>query len=178
MKKKKYITFIVDLAIILLGLINYIFPNLVGRSPVIYFYVEIFLFALLNLDEYLLLKKGKEPLYIFGAGIITILTIFLLKVLDKNTVLAVGVILYTSFLAFIKLINLNTIFKHKTHLFIARLTEVSILVLYGILISVNFYFNISMIPYMLAFWISGYGMLELFYDGIEFLSNDTKFLKE
>ena len=178
MKTKKYITFIVDIAIILLGLINYIFPVLVGHNPLIYFYVEMFLFALINLDEYFMLKKSKEPLYIFGAGIVTVLSIFLIKVLDKNSVLAIGVILYTCMLAFIKLINLNTIFKNKTHLFIARLTEVSIIVLYGILISVNLYYNVSAIPYMLAFWISGYGMLELFYDGIEFLSKNTKFLKE
>lgn len=178
MKNKKYVTFIVDISIILLGLINYIFPVLVGNNPVIYFYVEMFLFALINLDEYFVLKKNREPLYIFGAGIVTILSIFLLKYMDKSSVLAIAVILYTSILAFIKLNHLHNIFKDKTHLFIAKLTEVSILILYGILISINLYYNVSAIPYLLAFWISGYGMLELFYDGIEFLSENTKFLKE
>ena len=178
MKNKKYLPFIIDMTIILLGLINYVFPKIVGQNPVTYFYVEILLFSLLNLDEYLLLKKPKEPIYIFGAGLVTIASSFLLNWMNKNSVLALGVMLLTILLAFIKLINLKNIFKNKTHMFIAKLTEVSILILYGILISVNLYFNISIIPYMMAFLISGYGMLELFYDGIEFLSKNVDFLKE
>lgn len=178
MKNKKYLPFIIDLSIIILGLINYVFPKIVGQNPVTYFYVEILLFSLLNLDEYLIIKKSKEPIYIFGAGLITILSACLLKFMSNNSVLAIGVILLTILLAFIKLVNLNAIFKNKTHMFIAKLTEVSILILYGILISVNLYFNISIIPYMMAFLISGYGMLELFYDGIEFLSKNANFLKE
>ena len=50
--------------------------------------------------------------------------------------------------------------------------------IYGLLISTNMYFSVNSEAFLLGFLIVGYGSLELLYDGVLFLSENSKFLKE
>ena len=56
MKRKILIPFITDILILLLGLSNYIFPDLVNTNTNIYFYVFLLLFLLINIFYFLFIK--------------------------------------------------------------------------------------------------------------------------
>ena len=178
MKRKVLIPFITDILILLLGLSNYIFPDLVNTNPNVYFYVELVLFSLINLDEFMFNKKEKEPIYLFVISIVTCISFTLLRFFDASLVLSLTIAFWAVCLVIVKIISLEDIYKNRTHLFIAKLTQMSVLLLFCILISVNLYFHISMISYMLAFLYSGYAILELFYDFLAFLSQHPKFMRE
>lgn len=178
MKRKILVPFITDILILFLGLSNYIFPDLVNANPNVYFYVELILFSLINLDEFMFNKKEKEAIYLFTISVISCISFSLLNYFDASIVLSLTIAFWALCLVIVKIISLEDVYKNKTHLFIAKLTQMSVLLLFCILISVNLYFHISMISYMLAFLYSGYAILELFYDFLAFLSKHPKFMRE
>ena len=178
MIKEKYASFLIDILIIFLGIYNYVFPGMISEKITLMFYVELVAFAVINLLEYLIVKTDKEPFYLFMAGLFSALTFLLKGVLKTNVLFGITIILYTVLIIIIKTISLEKIYAKKTHLFLIKLTEMSVLILYGLLISTNMYFSVNSEAFLLGFLIVGYGSLELLYDGVLFLSENTKFLKE
>ncbi len=178
MIKEKYASFLIDILIIFLGVFNYVFPGIINEKINIIFYIELIAFSVINLLEYFIVRTDKEPLYLFFAGIFSSLTFLLKGLLKTNVLFGITIILYTVLIIIIKTISLEKIYSKKTHLFLIKLTEMSILILYGILISTNMYFSVNSEAFLIGFLIMGYGSLELLYDGVLFLSENTKFLKE
>ena len=178
MIKEKYVSFLIDILIIFLGIYNYVFPGMISEKITLMFYVELVAFAVINLLEYFIVKTDKEPFYLFLSGLFSALTFLLKGVLKTNVLFGITIILYTVLIIIIKTISLEKIYAKKTHLFLIKLTEMSVLILYGLLISTNMYFSVNSGAFLLGFLIVGYGSLELLYDGVLFLSENSKFLKE
>jgi len=81
-------------------------------------------------------------------------------------------------IAIIKIMSLSNIYEKKTKLFVIKLACTSAIIMIGILISINLYYRISVLVYMLVLMYMSYGFLELFTDTLDYLSNNPKYLKE
>lgn len=178
MKNSYVVQIIIDLVIILLGLFNYIFPEITGLNPNMTFYIMLSIYAGLNICEYIFDRTRKEPLYLFLASTVGALSGYFLREYSPNYVLSITIAVWILVIALIKIISLEEIFEKKTHLFLIKLTCMSVLVLVGLLVSINLYFRISTINFMLGFMYMTYGTLEMISDFLSYLSDNSKFLKE
>lgn len=178
MKKSYLVQIIIDVVIILLGLFNYIFPEITGLNPNMTFYVMLSIYAGLELCEYIFDRTRMEPLYLFFASSVAAFSGLFLREYNPNYVLSITIAVWILVIVLIKIISLEEIFEKKTHLFQIKLTCMSVIVLVGLLVSINLYFRISTISFMLGFMYMTYGVLELSGDFLSYLSENSKFLKE
>lgn len=178
MKKYYTVQILIDIVVIILGFITFLFPSISNENANIVFYTLMSIYAGLNLCEYLIVKEVKEPLYLFFASAVGAFSGFFLREYNTNIVLSITLAVWISMISIIKIINLENIYKKKVNLFIIKLASMSAIIMIGILISINMYFQISTISYMLGLMYISYGFLELTCDFLDFLSNNTKFLKE
>jgi len=177
-KRFHAVQIIIDIVIIALGFIVYLFPTLSNLNANMVFYTMMSIYAGLNLCEFLAIKKIKEPLYLFFASSVCAFSGFFLRNYDMNMVLSITLAVWLVMLTIIKIINLEIIYEKKVNLFIIKLTSMSAITLIGILVCINIYYRLSSIGYMLALMFVCYGFLELICDFLDFLSCNTKFLKE
>jgi len=178
MKRYYSIQIIIDVCIIILGLLIYFFPNIVSVNPIMTFYLLMAFYSVLELLEYLFGGETKESLYLFiSAGVCAFSGCFLHGLSPKG-VISITLAVWVLMLAIIKIMNLENIYKTKNRLFIIKIGSTSFFILMGSLISINIYFNISVISYMLALLFLSYGFVEMFVDMLDYLSYDIKFLKE
>lgn len=169
---------LIDVVIITLGFIIYLFPHVSDMNASIVFYTLMSIYAGLELIEYIITKSSEESLLLFfSAGVCAFSGLFL-KEYDPSVVLSLTLIGWTFMVAVIKIISLEKIAARKTNLFIIKLTSLSMIVLIGILVAINIFYRISIIGYMLALVYISYGFLELLCDLLEYSSNDIKLLKE
>lgn len=178
MKKTYVVQLIIDLIVIFMGLCNYLFPSIALVDPNITFYVMMLVYSGLELCEFIFDRTKKEPLYLAIASGVGAFSGFFLHTYDSSFVLSITIAVWMIMITIIKIVSLEEIFEKKTHLFLIRLTSMSVFVLITILVSVNIFYNISTICYMLAFVYMTYGVLELACDFLTFLSENSKFLKE
>ena len=178
MKRSYIVQLIIDAVVILLGLCNYIFPIATTLNPNSTFCLMLGLYAGLELCEYIFDRSRKEPLYIFFASATAAFSAYFLREYSANYVLSITIAVWVLMSAIIKLISLEVIFEKKTHLFLIRLTAMSVTVLIGILVSINLYYRLSSIGYMLGFLLMSYGVIEMTCDFLTYLSENIKFLKE
>lgn len=178
MKRYYSIQLIIDTCIIILGLLINFFPKIVSINPTMTFYLLMAFYSVLELLEYLFGGETKESLYLFiCAGVCAFSGCFLYD-LSPDYVISITLIGWVLMIAIIKIMNLESIYKTKSRLFIIKIGSMSFLVLMGLLISINIYFNISAIGYMLGALFLSYGLVELLTDMLDYLSNDIKFKKE
>lgn len=178
MKKTYVVQIIIDIVVVLLGLFNYLFPEITGLNASMTFYVMLSVYAGLELCEYIFDRTRKEPLYLFFASGVAAFSGFFLKGYDPSYVLSITIAVWVLMVAIIKIISLEEIYEKKSHLFLIKLTLMSVTILVGLLVSINLFYNISVINYMLGFMYMSYGTLELMGDFLHFLSENSKFLKE
>ncbi len=178
MKRTYVVQLIVDAVIIFLAMCNYMFPSVTMESPNMVFFLMMGTYAGLELCEYIFDNKRKEPLYIFAASATAAFAGIFLRTYEPNFVLSLAIVTWLLMIAIIKIISLEDIYENMTHLFLIKLTSMSILVLIGLLVSINIYYRISTINHMLAFMYLTYGTLEFGCDFLTYLSENVKFLKE
>lgn len=178
--KRYYISqMVIDICLVIMGVIIYLFPSVSNLSANMVFYTMMVVYAGLELCEYVASsKKSVEGLYLFFASGVAAFSGFFLKVYPANMVLSITLVVWLLLIAIIKIIGFEKIYKKKTHLFTIKIGSLSAFLLLGILISINIYYRISTIGFMLALLYLSYGGLELFTDGLEYLSDNTKFLSE
>jgi hypothetical protein len=178
MKKTYVVQLIIDAVVILLGLFNYTFPSITNINPNTTFYIMMSIYAGLELCEFIFDSHRKEPLYLFFASGTGAFSGLFLRDYPANYVLSITIAVWILCLAIIKTISLEEIFEKQTHLFLIRLTTMSVITLIGILVSINLYYHISTTGYMLGFMYMTYGFLEAVCDFLTFLSEKSNFLKE
>ena len=178
MKKTYVVQLIIDAVVILLGLCLYIFPDVTNLDSNTIFSLTFGIYACLELCEYIFDNTRKEPLFIFFAGSVAAFSSFFLKNYDANYVIPTTIIVWIIAYAIIKIISLEEIGARKSNLFVIKLVSMSMLVILGILVSINMYFRMSTIGYSLALMYLSYGAIEAFCDFLSYLSEDGKFLKE
>lgn len=178
MKKYYVVQTVIDASIIVLGLFLAFFPSVVRENPNIALYTMMAVYAGLELLEYLMSGESKESLYLFAGAGVCAFSGFFLRNFSHSGVLSVTLLVWIIITSIIKIINLESIYQRKTRLFIIKLGTMSAFTMIGILVSINIYFAISEINYMLSLIFLSYGFLELFSDMLDYLSDDIKFLKE
>ena len=178
MKKTYIVQLIIDIVVIFLGLCNYIFPGATSVSPNTTFYLMMTIYSGLELCEYIFDRTRKEPLYVFFASTTAAFSGLFLRDYPANYVLSITIAVWVLMTGIIKIMSLEEIFEKKTHLFLIRLTALSVTVLIGILVSINLFYRISSTCYMLGFMYMTYGTLEAMCDFFTYLSENSKFLKE
>lgn len=178
MKNTYIVQLIIDAVVIMLGLCLYVFPGVTDLGPNAIFGLTMGIYAGLLLCEYILDHSRKEPLYLFIAAAISSFAGYFLKNYDANYVLPTTILVWIIIFAIIKIITLEEILAKKSNLFIIKLVSMSVLVILGILISINLYFRMSDIGYVLALMYLSYGTIELFCDFLAYLSDNRKFLSE
>ena len=178
MKKTYLVQLIIDIIVIILGLCLYLYPNVTNLSPNLIFSLTFGIYAILELFEYIFDHSRKEPLYIFfSAGVASFATYFL-RSYEANYVIPITIVVWIISFAIVKIINLGEILAKKSNLFIIKLVSLSVLVILGILVSINIYYQLSLITYALALMYLSYGTIEAFCDFLMYLSENSKFLKE
>lgn len=178
MKKHYLAQLVIDGVLIVLGFMLYVFPHVSSYNASIVFYTLMSIYAGLELIEYFISEDSKESLYLFAAAGVCAFSGFFLKDFDVNAVLSITLIVWTFMVAIIKIDSLEKIYAKKTNLFIIKLSSLSIVVLIGILVGINIFYRVSVIGYMLALLYIVYGFLELICDFLDYLSVDSRFLKE
>ena len=178
MKKTYVVQLIIDAVVTFLGLCLYIFPNVADLGPHEIFSLTMGIYAGLELCEYIFDHSRKEPLFIFIAAAVASFASYFLRAYDANYVIPITVVVWIIFYAIIKMISLGEIKAKKSNLFIIRLVSMSMLIILGILVSINIFYRISSIGYVLALMFLSYGAIEAFCDFLTYLSEDGKFLKE
>lgn len=169
---------IIDTVLILEGLIIFLFPKLSILNASMVFYTMMSIYAGLELIEFLYSKKTKESLYLFFSGATCAFSGFFLKSYDSSIVLSLTLITFILMVSIIKISSLQEIYKTKTNLFTIKLGALSAFILIGILVSINIFYKINEIYYMLALLYISYGGLEFGMDFLDYLSYNVKFLKE
>ena len=179
MKRYYLVQLIIDFVIIALGFIIFLFPGVSSFNANIVFYTLMSIYAGLELCEFFIsLRKSKEGLYLFCASAACAFSGFFLRDYPEYGVLSLTLVVWALMVTIIKIINLENIANKKSRLFIIKLTAMSINILICLLVSVNIFFKISVIGYMLALVYISYGFIELLSDLLEYLSEDGRFLKE
>ena len=178
MKNTYVVQLIVDIVVIFLGLCLYIFPDITDIGPNAMFGLTMGVYAGLELCEYILDHSRKEPLYLFIAAGVSSFAGYFLKSYDANFVLPITILVWIIIFAIVKIISLEEILAKKSNLFIIKLISASVLVILGILISINLFYKITEISYVLALMFLSYGTIELFCDFLSYLSENRKFLSE
>lgn len=179
MKRYFFVQLIIDIVIISLGFVVSLFPNVSDVNANVVFFTLMSIYAGLELCEYLIsYRKVKDALYLFFASGTVAFAGFFLRDYKVNAVLSISLIVWLLMMTIIKMINLENIEYKKSRLFIIKLTAMSINILIGLLLSINIYYETSTIGYMLALLYISYGFVELTSDFLEYLSRDTRFLKE
>ena len=156
----------------------YLFPHVSSLNASMVFYTLMSIYAGLELIEYLVSGDSEESLYLFFAAGVCAFSGFFLRDYDTNAVLSITLVVWTFMVAIIKIIALEKIYVKKLNLFTIKLTAASIIILIGILVAVNIFYRMSVLAYMLALLYMSYGGLEFTCDLLDYLSNDSKFLKE
>lgn len=178
MKRYYSIQIVIDMCIIVLGILINLFPHIVNIFPIMTFYLLMAFYSTLELLEYLFGGETKESLYLFIAAGVCAFSGFFLNNLPSRGVISITLLLWVLMITIIKIINLENILKTKPKLFIIKISWVSFFITMGLLISINIYFNISIISYMLGTIFLSYGLIELFMDILDYLSDDINFKKE
>lgn len=179
MKRYYFVQLVIDIVIIFLGFIVCLFPSISEINANMVFYILMVIYAGLELCEYIISNRSvKEGLYLFFASGTCAFSSFFLKEYSTHAVISITLVVWLLMITIIKMIHLENIGNRKSRLFIIKLTTMSINILIGLLISSNIFFQMSKVGYMLAILYISYGFLELTSDFTEFLSEDTKFLKE
>lgn len=170
---------VIDVFIIILCLVIYSFPVLTKVNANIVFYTLLSVYAGLELLEFILSQgKLEEALYLFGASAVAAFSGIFLRNFEPSTVISITLLVWILMISIIKIISLEKIYKKKTRLFVIKLGCTSAIILIGILVSINLYYRMSELIYMLTLMYICYGFLELLTDTLEYLSDDIKFLKE
>lgn len=178
MKKHYLAQLVIDVVLVALGLIIYIFPHASSLNASVVFYTLMSIYAGLELIEYFISDNSQESLYLFFVAGVCAFSGFFLREYNPNIVLSLTLVFWTFCIAIVKIISLEKIYAKRVNLFTIKLTSTSIVILIGILVAINIFFRISLIGYMLALLYISYGFLEFLCDFLEYLSHDTKFLKE
>lgn len=179
MKKYYLAQLVIDFVMIILGFLIFMFPSVASLSANMVFYTMMSIYAGLELCEYFLSeRKSTESLYLFIASATGAFSGFFLRNYPSNGVLSITLVVWILMVSIIKIISFEKIYKKKTNLFIIKLSAMSILILIALMVSVNIYFRISAIGYMLTFMYICYGVLEFICDGLDYLSINSSFLKE
>ncbi len=178
MKKHYIVQLIIDMVLIVLGFIIYLFPHVSSVNASVVFYTLMSIYAGLELIEYFVSEDSMESLYLFFAAGVCAFSGFFLRNLNVNSVLSITLVVWTLMVALIKIISLEKIYVKKVNLFTIKLTSTSVVILIGILVAVNIFYRISIIGYMLALLYISYGFLEFLCDLLDYASNNSKFLKE
>ncbi|HBA37605.1 MAG TPA: hypothetical protein DCY94_02685 [Firmicutes bacterium] len=168
----------IDVSIVILGLFLAFFPSIVNYNANIALYTLMGVYAGLELLEYLLSRCSFESLYLCISAGVCAFSGFFLKNYSPPGVISASILVWILLTAIIKIMNLQNIYIKKTRLFIIKLGLLSAYTTIGVLVSINIYFKISQINYMLSLLFLSYGFLELVSDLLEYLSDDVKFLKE
>lgn len=178
MKKHYLAQLVIDVVLIVLGFILYLFPHVSSLNASVVFYTLMGIYAGLELIEYFISEDSKESLYLFIVAAVCAFSGFFLRNYEVNAVLSITLVAFTFMVAIVKIDSLEKIYSKKTNLFIIKLTATSMFVLIGILVGINIFYRVSAIGYMLALLYLVYGFLEFIGDLLEYLSIDSKFLKE
>lgn len=156
--------FIVAIFLIIIGILNEIFPY-IGMENIVRFISYIyFLFAVVTFLCYLYSRKDKDYEFIFLAVTSVIIGAFFYLVDDVNT----GVLLGTGVLSFgiqaicIKVYKIVNFYKNRNYLWLSNLTFTILLTLTTALISFNLFTTITEVHTMLfGFYFIVYGILYL-----------------
>lgn len=179
MKRYYLVQLMIDVVIIALGFITCLFPSVSELNANMVFYTLMGIYAGLELCEYIISQReSKEGLYLFCASAACAFSGFFLRDYPEYGVLSITLIVWALMITIIKMISLENIAVKKSRLFVIKLAAMSINILVSILVCVNIFYKISSIAYMLAIVYISYGFVELISDFLEFVSEDTKYLKE
>lgn len=178
MKKSDAVQLIIDAIIIVFGLCMLIFPGSARLNPNNVFTITMGIYAFLELLEYIFDRTRIEPLCLFFSSGTAAFSSYFLREYSANYVLSITIAVWAFAIAVVKFINFKGIYEKKTHLFIIRLAMMSSFTLFAVLVSINLYYRLSTIMFMLAFMYMGYGILEIFGDFCSYLSENVAFLKE
>lgn len=178
MKKTYLVQLIIDAMVIAFGLILYLFPGACSLNPNAAFYITMGIYAGLELAEYIFDRTRLEPLCMFFASGTAAFSGLVLRDYTANYVLSITIAVWILMYIIIKMMSLGEIDKRKTHLFMIRLLCMSAFTIVGIIVSMNIYFRIDAIGFMLALLYLSYGAIEIIGDFLSYLSEDVKFIKE
>lgn len=179
MKKIYKVQVVIDIVIIAIAFLIYLFPQMSELSAGLVFYTLMCIYAGLELCEFFISDmKLKESLYLFIASATAAFSGFFLKEYNPNIVLSITLVVWLLMIAIIKIISFENIDKKKSNLFAIKLGALSVLIFVGLTIGIYIYFKIEKIGYMLGLMYLTYGFLELMSDFLEFLSTDTRYIKE
>lgn len=178
MKRTYVVQLIIDAVVILLGFFLYTFTNITELGANMMFFMVMGVYSGLELCEYIFDYTKKEPLYVFFASFTASFAALFLRGYDANYVLSITIAVWLLMYAIIKMINLEDIYKKKSNLFMIKLSSTTMVTILGIFVSINMYFRIELVSFMLALLFLAYGSVEAFCDFMTYLSEDTKFLKE
>ena len=106
MKKHYLVQLIIDIVLIALGFIIYVFPHVSSLNASVVFYTLMSIYAGLELIEYFVSKKSTESLCLFFAAGVCAFSGFFLRDYDINIVLSLTLVLWTFMVAIIKIISL------------------------------------------------------------------------
>lgn len=178
MKRYYRVQLVIDIVIILLGFIISLFPSVSSVNASVVFYTLLSIYSGLEFIEYFISKYSKESIYLAVSSAVCAFSGFFLKDYPCNIVLSLTIVAWILMIAIAKINGFESIYKKKVNLFIVKLSSLSAIVLVGILVSINIYFRMSTIGYMLALMYIMYGFLELLCDVLDYTSYDTKIVKE
>lgn len=178
MKRYYVVQVVIDISIVVLGIFLLLFPQVASLGANIVLYTLMAIYAGLELLEYLIGGETTESLYLFSSAAVCAFSGFFLRNYDHKGVLSITFLVWILMVSIIKIMNLENIYESKKRLFTIKIGMMSTITMMGILISINIYFGISKINYMIALMFLSYGFLEILSDMMDYLSDDIKLLKE
>ena len=177
MKKNYVVEIAVDFSMVVFALWMYLFPSVSKLSPNGVFYLIMGTYAGFALLEYIFDHSKYEPLCLFFASGVAAFSAYFLDRFNTSYVLSITIATWITTIAIIKIMYLSRIPIRYNTLFIIRLALMSMVILYGLLISINIFYNTSYVNYMLASLYLVYGILEIIGDYSSYLEEEGK-LKE
>ena len=173
MKKTYVVQLIIDIMMIIFGVCLFIYPGVRSINSNQVFYTTMGIYAFLELCEFVFDRTRGEPLYIFFTAGAAAFAGYFLRQFPICYVLAGTIAVWTLAITIIKINSLEEINLKKKYLFLIKLTSMSIFAMLGILVSINLYYRVSTLVYMLALLYMCYGAFELGTDFVTYLSKNN-----
>lgn len=178
MKRYYGVQLLIDVVLVVLGIIVYFNPILSSLNANMIFYTIMSIYAGLELIEFFSKEVSRESLCLFFASAVCAFSGFFLKDYDHSMVLSITLFTFVMMVSIIKIMSLERVYEKHNNLFLLKISLLSAFATLGILISINIYFSLSTICYMLALLYVGYGIFEFIGDISDYLIVNNILLKE
>lgn len=181
MKNKRLFSLLASLAVLLIGVILLMFPDLAFDNVNTLFYTVMYIYAMVVFCEYLLTKEPEDYEKLFTALACTLAgTSGIIFNLERTPmVLSLTLISWVSIMSVIKLIKVDYLMDRHNKMWNVKIVLFGAFILIGILTSINLYYEITTQTLILGFFFFINGLLEVSYPLIEgFYDKYMKLMKK